>query len=56
MTPSTKPTTEAGALAEHEATGLTARERIARGESPFRVHAHKVLGCYSTAYRLRPSS
>lgn len=31
----------------------TARERIAAGESPFRVHADKILGCHSTALRLQ---
>lgn len=53
MTTQPMPTTEAEAMTEHERTGWTARQRVDVGESPFRVHASKVLGCYSTAYRLQ---
>lgn len=49
--PAALPFTEARGLLEAE--GRSARERIAAGESPFRVHAQKVLGCHSTAYRLQ---
>ena len=47
------PSTELEAMTANERDGRTPRERLAAGESAFRVHANKVLGCYSTAYRLQ---